>query len=408
MKLEAMRQYLFCALGVSGLSAITGCNDRVISDSETDTSTTGNTTASAGTEAPIESTGVLSAGPETDGDTGALECVANTMNGEGMICLPRAGDSCEPCGDGCQNSNAAAELAEEVFGGGCCFWNVTPVCGPVELDEACCYVLRLDGCGCDGRPLSVAGAPRVALVDAREGWCDTAEPSAPRRDAERRALASYWTRAALDEHASIASFARFTLQLLRLGAPPLLVAATRRAMHDEIRHARACFGLASAYAGVPRAPGALSLDDVLVGPQHPHALLEAIVRATIEEGCVGETLAAARAAAASVDARDPAVRAPLERIAEDELRHAALAWRVLAWVARADLGGVGRAVVRHAIEELRVTITRDRADDEAAARPGLLSPRARAAVQDAALHQLIRPCCDALLASLHDASRVAD
>jgi len=51
------------------------------------------------------------------------------------------------------------------------------------------------------------------------------------------------------EHASIAAFARFSLQLLSLGAPAGLIDDCTRALGDETAHARLCFQLASAYAG---------------------------------------------------------------------------------------------------------------------------------------------------------------
>jgi hypothetical protein len=58
---------------------------------------------------------------------------------------------------------------------------------------------------------------------------------------------------------------------------------------------------------------------------------ESIVRTAIAEGCVGETMAAAEARAAAVGAADPFVAETLEVIANDEGRHAALAWRFVAW-----------------------------------------------------------------------------
>jgi hypothetical protein len=62
----------------------------------------------------------------------------------------------------------------------------------------------------------------------------------------RRRLAERWSRAALAEHASIASFARFTLQLLRGGL-------------DEIEHARLSFRVASVFAGRSLGPGPLPI-----------------------------------------------------------------------------------------------------------------------------------------------------
>ena len=52
---------------------------------------------------------------------------------------------------------------------------------------------------------------------------------------------------------------------------------------------------------------------------------------TVHEGCVGETLAALIAAEQALEAKDPSVRAALQKIAEDEARHAEFAWRVVRW-----------------------------------------------------------------------------
>ncbi|MCA9546694.1 MAG: ferritin-like domain-containing protein, partial [Myxococcales bacterium] len=56
--------------------------------------------------------------------------------------------------------------------------------------------------------------------------------------AQRARLADHWTRQALAEHASVASFARFALHLMAVGAPPDLLVATHQAGLDEIEHAR--------------------------------------------------------------------------------------------------------------------------------------------------------------------------
>lgn len=73
--------------------------------------------------------------------------------------------------------------------------------------------------------------------------------------AERSALASRWLDSALLEHASIASFARFSLHLLAVGAPPELLERTQRAALDEIEHARLAFAIvARGRGGRSRSP----------------------------------------------------------------------------------------------------------------------------------------------------------
>jgi hypothetical protein len=197
-------------------------------------------------------------------------------------------------------------------------------------DDLCCYHWFEY---CSGRPLRGDEGDVVARVQTRDDW-QADEPSpvlAELGPAERAALADAWLEDALAEHASVASFARATLELMAVGAPPELLGATQAAARDEIDHARRCFALASAYAGRPLGPGAL------VSPAPREAGLAALACATFVEGCVGETIAALVAERALASASDPTVRATLRVIARDEARHAALAWRTVAWAI--DRGG---------------------------------------------------------------------
>jgi hypothetical protein len=143
---------------------------------------------------------------------------------------------------------------------------------------------------------------------------------------ERATLAAHWTRMGQLEHASIAAFARFALQLLSLGAPSELVEECTRAMADETAHTRLCFDVASAYAGHAIGPGPLDIAGSLAVTSLPE-----IVELTIAEGCFGETRAALEALEAADAATDPVIRAAHEQIARDEERHAALAFRFVRW-----------------------------------------------------------------------------
>src|SRR6185503_14191984 len=73
-------------------------------------------------------------------------------------------------------------------------------------------------------------------------------------------------------------------------------------------------------------PGRLSMDGALT-----EVGFAELAVAAVHEGCVGETLAAALASERSERASDPFLRRALAKIAEDETRHAALAWRTVAW-----------------------------------------------------------------------------
>ena len=59
--------------------------------------------------------------------------------------------------------------------------------------------------------------------------------------------------------------------------------------------------------------------------------LRDVVRLTLREGCLGETLAALEARHALAHCTEPRVSAVLELIAKDERRHAELAWRFVRW-----------------------------------------------------------------------------
>jgi hypothetical protein len=143
---------------------------------------------------------------------------------------------------------------------------------------------------------------------------------------ERAALAEHWTRMGQMEHASIAAFARFSMQLLALGAPSALVEACTQALADETTHTKLCFRLASAYAGRALGPGPLNVDHSLEASS-----LGEIVELVIAEGCFGETSAALEALEAAESATDPVVVAAYAQIARDEQRHAELAFRFVRW-----------------------------------------------------------------------------
>lgn len=192
-----------------------------------------------------------------------------------------------------------------------------------------------------GRPFLVEGAPRLASLRASAEWC--AAPLEPRElvHDDARVLAEHWAATGLAEHASVAAFARFALELLALGAPVDLVDACARALTDEIEHARLAFALATRYAGHAVGPGPLALAGAL-----PDRIdLVAVACNVAREACVGETIAAIEAAEAERLAGDPDVVATLARIAADELRHAELGWRFLAWaLARVDADEHARIV----------------------------------------------------------------
>ncbi|MFO0756091.1 MAG: ferritin-like domain-containing protein [Byssovorax sp.] len=274
----------------------------------------------------------------------------------------------------------------------------------------CCYEIAStpENCGSTGRPFFVGERTVVAPADrAGEGW--RAAAIVPSLDglsgAERALLADAWTRDALGEHASIASFGRFALELLAERAPAELVTAAHQAAIDEVNHATLCFSLASAYRGEPVTPGAFPFG----GAVHLATDLASLAESAVIEGCIGETIAALTAAEQLERATDPAVRAALSVIAADEARHAELAWATVAWAIRKGGAAVKRAVAAafSGAERTATSLTSNDPESAALDAHGMLTAAARAAVHARALREVVLPCAEALLADRIESSAQA-
>ena len=276
--------------------------------------------------------------------------------------------------------------------------------GPTRnATSQCCYVVDLQLCVGGGRPYLVDDrACLSALARGVDGWAAGAAPCCEGLSAgERAALAEAWAADALREHASVASFSRFSLDLLAVGAPAHLVTLAHRAALDEIRHAELCFALAAGYAGEALGPGPFPLEaDVRVAGS-----LAALAASAVKEGCVGETVAAVMAAEQLARAKDPAVRAALARIAVDEARHAELAWRAVAWAVRAGGAEVRAAAALAFAEALGGAAGGGGAEGAAALSDhGRLDAATAARVAASALDEVVAPAARALLALTPPAS----
>lgn len=225
----------------------------------------------------------------------------------------------------------------------------------LNADGVCRHPMR-------GRPLREEGRLVVAAPEARTGW--NAEPllapealaalASALSPSARAYAAAAWEREAAAEHASVAAFARLSLDLLRFGAPAHLVDAAHVAAREEIRHAELAYALASAFAEAPVGPAGLRL-----GSSGSASDLAAFAVACFEDGCIAETAAALEAAHARA-AADARIAPALAVVAEDEGRHAALSFRIVAWALEA-----GGAEVRAAL-----AVALAAAEAEAAAEPG--------------------------------------
>jgi hypothetical protein len=321
---------------------------------------------------------------------------------------------CEPPTDGaCSAADVAhTTLAGLPPGSGEC--ECSPIRGPYAGTAdggaaTCCYLVG--SISCEGRPLLVAGEARLAeVIAAPSAWCS----APPDRDAARRdfaaalaaldaaalpvsaraRLAQRWAERARNEHASVASFGRFSIALMALAAPPALVESAHQAAIDEIDHARLCLSLASAYGGEPLGFGPLRVDGAFAEVDS----LEAAAVATVIEGCVGETIAALEMGEAAAQAGPLAVRLALTAIAEDEARHAELGWAFVRWA-------LGTGDARLAVQvRAAFAMAMDRAVTDGAARDaepppehGFLPGADVVRLRRRAVAEVIRPAAAALL-----------
>lgn len=287
--------------------------------------------------------------------------------------------------------------------------------------DACCFTQRYMPKHL-GRPLLADEGPIVAPARPGPGW---AEPGrGPVRAASEGArsplvaalLARHLEAAGL-EHASVAELARVALGLVAVGAPLELVTAAHRAARDEVRHARLFFSLASELAGAPLGPGALDVARAGAPPCDRLALFDR----TLDDGCVGETIAALEARVAADEARargalEPRACAALEALADDEARHAELAYAIAAWLVATSSSHERDAMARSLERALepRVVVVDDGAGRAASDAPepghGHLDAASRAAVAHDAMRTIVRPALEALLmgARVGSSSRVGD
>lgn len=223
---------------------------------------------------------------------------------------------------------------------------------------------------------------------------------------QRAQAAAHWSHAGSMEHASVASFSRFSLDLMAMGAPADLVQGAHLAALDEIRHAQLSFSVAALFNGTAHfTPDKFTIPDATVQVAKD---LPSMVARTLAEGCVGETLAAVRAfyAASTLEnlgeqarqKEEPfasAVLSALSSIAVDEARHAALAWNTVEWAMRQQ-DEASRQAILTAIKKLSV---HPRIEDVDSSRLPASMPLSDATVDllhSQAIQELIVPALDSI------------
>lgn len=265
---------------------------------------------------------------------------------------------------------------------------------PTLEGDRCCFYLCTDPC--KGRPLVLHSALRQAVLTPGDAWTAPPPPDAI-TDAHRSLLAQAWRQDALAEHASIASMQRFALELLTLGTDPALVRAAVEATRDEVDHTARCLDIAARLDGQAHQPGPLDL----TGFTLRQGLADVAVAAVLE-GCIGETLAAVQAATAARHA-GPELARMLATIAEDESRHALLAWQCVADCLQRGGPAVRVAVERAFAAGLAMQPRQGDADAlelvPAALRRqwGRLTRTEAARLDRATLAEVVAPCAERLL-----------
>ncbi len=259
-------------------------------------------------------------------------------------------------------------------------------------DKMCCYHWFEY---CSGRPHLGDDGPVLAELSPGDAWVEEDDSPVLGPAALRERIAGAWLEDARAEHASVAAFARATLELMALGAPPDLLVQAQQAGLDEIDHTRRCLQVARRYGADAMQPGPLPA----LAPRA--AQLTQLAADTFVEGCVGETIAALVAQRATRHCADADVKAHLRQIADDEARHAALAWETLEWARRE--GGVAvdrrlREVADHLRSERPTTAPPAESDAVLLAQHGRLDARAMSLAADDAWREVIGPMLDSLLA----------
>lgn len=160
------------------------------------------------------------------------------------------------------------------------------------------------------------------------------------RPTSARSLGEWLAAVAHNEAASVHSFEALAEELRTHAAPEELIERALLAREDEVRHATMMAMLARAETVTPATPQ--------VGAAAPRSLLAIAIENAVE-GCVHETWAALEAHYQALHAPDVGLRAAMRMIADDETRHAQLAWDIDAWC-RSRLSSAEYAHVERARE----------------------------------------------------------
>jgi hypothetical protein len=196
----------------------------------------------------------------------------------------------------------------------------------------------------DGTGRAVQGAASISQRSKRaQHENDTGRAPLARCLAPDLAAAAF-SRDAQAELESVPAFVQLAFELAFLGAPAALLDAALASAEQELGHAALMAALAERCAEVqvrPRCPAH--------APRPPLAGTAGLARLAVEsyvDGCIGEGIAAARAAEGARTAKDPVLASARRRIARDESAHAALGWSIVRYALSAGGAPVAEALAQ--------------------------------------------------------------
>lgn len=155
---------------------------------------------------------------------------------------------------------------------------------------------------------------------------------------------AYFAQMAYTEQAAVHAFGILAAELAAQGAPRELLCDLEAARQDEIRHARMATNLARRAGREPATP------TITPASRTRTRTLEEIAIENAVEGCVRETYGAVLGVHQGKTAKSANVRRVMAKLADDELRHAEVSWRLADWL-DAKLDEPARARVRAARDE---------------------------------------------------------
>jgi len=216
-----------------------------------------------------------------------------------------------------------------------------------------------------GRQLRRFG--RVLLPGLRSDRAWATSTVVLERDGDAPAgVADQWRENGKTEHASVAAFARLTLDLMALGAPPALITGANQDALDEIRHTELCFSLARALDGQFVSPGPFpQAQRVATLPRSRTLALAKLAVDSLVDGALHEGVSARIIAKLAQRCEVAAIRAALKEIAADEGRHAAHGWAVVGWCldeGGAPVGEALRGAIRALPKQMRSSLPEPAAD----------------------------------------------